>query len=239
MNIHIRSFGQGIPLVFFHGWGFDSHIWEPLIPLLENYYQLFFVDLPGFGLTKDLGWSEFKKELVLRLPERFALVGWSLGGLYATRLAVEEPLRVRQVLNVTTSPYFLADSSWPGLRNEIFQKFYNNLQSDFKRVLREFISLQVNKGRVEIADGITPSREALQAGLNVLAHWDLRKSLQRCDLPIYYMFGRLDPIVPVKTMEHMTLNYPQFQYVLFDKAAHMPFLSHSQLFVEELKGFIK
>ncbi len=36
---------------FFHGFGFDSSIWQHLIPNLCNEYQLCFVDLPGFGRT--------------------------------------------------------------------------------------------------------------------------------------------------------------------------------------------
>ena len=51
MNVSQLSYGQGKPIVFFHGWGFDHQIWLPLVPLLNNKYQLILVDLPGFGQT--------------------------------------------------------------------------------------------------------------------------------------------------------------------------------------------
>ncbi|HAT9609297.1 TPA: pimelyl-ACP methyl ester esterase, partial [Legionella pneumophila subsp. pneumophila] len=53
------------------------------------------------------------------------------------------------------------------------------------------------------------------------------------------LFGRLDPITPVKTMAIMEKNYPNFKYVLFNRAAHMPFLSHTDLFITIMDEFIK
>jgi pimeloyl-[acyl-carrier protein] methyl ester esterase len=62
--------------------------------------------------------------------------------------------------------------------------------------------------------------------------------LIRFDRPACYMFGRLDPIVPISLMQTMRLLYPEFNYVFFKRAAHMPFLSHMDLFLEALKRFI-
>lgn len=61
MNIHLDKYGQGMPLVLFHGWGFDSQIWQPIIPYLKPKYQIILVDLPGFGLTPMMDWESFKR----------------------------------------------------------------------------------------------------------------------------------------------------------------------------------
>lgn len=234
MSIYIRSIGKGIPMVFFHGWGFDSNVWLPLTPFLEKSYQLFLVDLPGFGHTSPMDWQAFKEKLLLVLPERFFLIGWSMGGLFATRLTLEAPTRIKYLINITSSPYFIADNQWPGVAKEVFQVFYRNLEQNFNKVLQEFMSLQVGKKRFEMVMGSNPSRDSLKKGLHILQEWDFRESLKSCPTGICYMFGRLDPIVPLHTMEFMKSNYPQYEYVLFRKAAHMPFLSHSDLFVAEL-----
>ncbi len=52
MTIHITKYGNKHPLVFFHGWGFDSQVWLSLVPLLEDKYELILVDLPGFGAAR-------------------------------------------------------------------------------------------------------------------------------------------------------------------------------------------
>lgn len=78
MNIHLIKHGRGTPLVLFHGWGFDSQIWSHLIHLLEQSYQLYLVDLPGFGLTPTQDWHAFKVNLLAQLPSIFVVAGWSM-----------------------------------------------------------------------------------------------------------------------------------------------------------------
>lgn len=239
MNIHLSRYGHGIPLVFFHGWGFDSQIWLPLVPDLKETYQLILVDLPGFGLTSMMDWSEFKKRLLALLPNQFALAGWSMGGLYATRLAIEEPDRVSHLLNITSSPRFITDFLWPGVPKEVFVTFHNNLSSDLQGTLSEFITLQLNKSNIDFVSGNPPTSLGLKSGLDILESWDLREGLKSLKQPTFFLFGRLDPITPVKTMKVMELLYPNFKYQVLNKSAHMPFLSHQKEFIIEVLGFIK
>ncbi|HHT0591713.1 TPA: alpha/beta fold hydrolase [Legionella anisa] len=240
MNINIHSYGKGFPLVFFHGWGFDSQIWLPLIPKLSMNYQLILVDLPGFGHSPVMDWDSFKECLVAQLPNQFALIGWSMGGLYAMRLAAEEFGRVDYLVNVTSSPRFLNSDLWSGISQDVFKKFYKNLSEEPHVTLKEFLELNglTSNDKLHYLPDKLPSQEGLELGLKILETWDLREELKQLDKPSCFMFGRLDPIVPIKTMSTMQLSYPEFKYVLFKRAAHMPFLSHMDLFIEELRGFI-
>jgi pimeloyl-[acyl-carrier protein] methyl ester esterase len=236
--IHIKSHGHGFPVVFFHGWGFDSSIWTPLVPQLKRFYQLILVDLPGFGMTPMMDWCEFKEQLSNLLPKRFALVGWSMGGLYATRFASELPERVSLLFNVATSPYFLADALWPGLSTEVFMSFNNKLAHHPSETLDEFVQLQLNRATLVLPSRKTPSIQALQSGLNILESWDLRSALAHIDIPICFLFGRLDIIVSARTMRTMQGHYPKFNYILFQQAAHIPFLSHTEEFIDKIKEYI-
>lgn len=239
MKIHIDRYGQGTPLVLFHGWGFDSQIWQSLVPHLKNHYELILVDLPGFGLTTLVDWHEFKISLLAQLPVKFAVLGWSLGGLFATRLALEEPDRVQSLVNVTSSPRFISDICWPGVTRELFINFYKNLSIDINKTINDFIELQQSSQKVSFIPRANSSREGLEYGLNILDTWDLREGIQNLQIPTCFIFGRLDRIIPAKTMSAMQVLYPNFKYVLFNKSAHMPFLSHTDLFVTEILGFIK
>lgn len=239
MNIQIARYGEGLPLVFFHGWAFDSTIWLPIVPILKQFYQVILVDLPGFGATPMMNWFEFKDQLLTALPEKFALAGWSLGGLYAMRLAIEVPERIYSLLNIASSPRFIAEASWPGVPKDVFLNFYNNLSLDPGATIKEFVALQSNKTKIEVELGHLPSESGLKSGLDMLDTWDLREQLIHNKIPTCFMFGRLDPITSVKTMNAMRDRYSEFQYILFNKAAHMPFLSHQDEFIRELRGFIQ
>jgi pimeloyl-[acyl-carrier protein] methyl ester esterase len=239
MNIHLNKYGSGFPVVFFHGWGFDQHIWMSLVSELQSRYQLILVDLPGFGQSPMMDWTAFKTSLLVQLPEYFAVVGWSMGGLYGTRLALDVPQRVTHLMNICSSPRFLLDDSWPGVAREVFAEFYRKLSQAPQSTLTEFIELQTSRTKFKMELGCLPTEEGLASGLEILDTWDFREQMTQFDRPACYMFGRLDPIVPVKTMRVMQEIYPNFNYVFFNRAAHMPFLSHPDLFLNEFRGFIK
>lgn len=236
LNIVVR--GNGPPLVFFHGWGFDHEIWLPLANHIDKRYQLFLVDLPGFGLSLPMSWDDYKRNLLNYLPAHFALAGWSMGGLFATRLAIEEPQLVTHLINIASSPRFIKEKNWPGISKRVFDHFFVNLVTNPQLAITQFVSLQSKNQICPHRDGRMPDPESLKEGLHLLTNWDLREPLRFFTKPTCFMFGRLDAIIPRTTMTAMQKSYPHFTYVLFDKAAHMPFISHQDAFIAALEQMI-
>lgn len=224
--------GRGRPLVLFHGWGFNREIWYPLASTLQHHYELFLVDLPGFGESDLMSWSVFKTLILQKLPTHFSLLGWSMGALYALRLAIEEPLSVSNLISIAASPYFLKQGDWPGIEPAIFQGFFLKLKKNPKQVLEDFLTLQAHKNSYRLLQ--MPTVEALSQGLEVLGLWDFRTTLNSLSMPVSFLFGRLDKITPMATMMVMQAQYPKFHYDYFKKAAHMPFLSHQKEFIDFL-----
>ncbi len=173
MSVNLSIHGHGKPLVLLHGWGFDAQIWSPLLPLLMQQYRLYLVDLPGFGLTSPMDWEEFKLNLLKHLPQQFAIAGWSLGGLFATRLAIEKPQCVTHLINIASSPRFIRDTNWPGVDAQVFRRFYLDLANDPQKTLRLFIELQLQGHVLSGVEGHPATIEGLRAGLDVLVSWDL------------------------------------------------------------------
>src|SRR5690554_5181662 len=101
---------QGAPLVLLHGWGCDSHSWQPLVPALQALGDVIAVDLPGFGASAPV--LEFDLETVLQrledcLPPRCILMGWSLGGMLALAMAERCPDRVQCVITLASNLTFV------------------------------------------------------------------------------------------------------------------------------------
>lgn len=235
MMLHLNKYGTGFPLVFFHGWGFDSQVWLPLVPELMQHYQIISVDLPGFGQSSMMDWDLFKSQLLAKIPDHFAVLGWSMGGLYATRLAIEEPERVRYLINITSSPRFVVDEAWPGIPQDVIFDWHQKLLINPLGTLDEFINLQINKNKIL---GTTPSIAGLESGFKILGSWDFREELYCLKQPVCYIFGLFDSIIPIKTMKVMQERHPDFHYVFLTRAGHVPFLSHKDLFIEEIRRFI-
>ena len=241
MHLNIINYGKGAkPLVFFHGWGFDHHIWSLLIPQISHDFDIYLIDLPGFGGSSYMDWELFKFKLLQNLPQTFALVGWSMGGLWATRLALECPEAISHVLNVASSPCFIKDAQWPGLEVSAFQAFYGKIVADPDLGLERFIRSQLRTSNLENISNLTPKLNvnlSLQKSLDILLEWDLRRELIALKMPVSYLFGTHDVISPRGLMHAMQLAYPQFKYVLFEQAAHIPFLSHQAKFIELVEQF--
>ena len=234
-SLAIQTYGEGSPLVLFHGWGFDRHIWRSWIPCLLNMsvpHQIYIVDLPGFGDSPSMSWESFKTELLNRLPTTFALLGWSLGGLFASRLVVEMPHRVSCLINLASSPYFIRDNDWAGVATSSLDDFCKQFEVAPHETRKHFIRTQVgNHSACASLEEPTPcplNKDGLSHGLHILKNWDLRQDLHEVTIPVHYVFGRLDVIVPRKVMHIMQHTYPKFKYTLLHDAAHMPFLSHPQ-----------
>lgn len=227
--------GSGLPLVLFHGWGFDSQVWEPLLIELRESFEVYVVDLPGFGSSSLMEWEAFKHLLLPQLPASFAVLGWSMGGGYAMQLASEVPARVSHLICVGASPKFIRDVSWPGIDACVFDTFMTQLAMDPLQTLKTFVKIQTGKEpQVELTR--LPKLASLEAGLFLLQNWDLREKLKQVQRACF-MFGKLDSIVPVGTLVAMRVAFPHYEYVLFQRGAHMPFISDQGEFLEQLRRF--
>lgn len=236
-RIYLKKTGEGFPLVLIHGWGFDHEIWSPLLPALRAHYTVYTIDLPGFGKTPCMPWDDFKHTLIKQLPEKFAVIGWSLGGLVATRLALEAPTQVSHLINIASSPYFTASSDWPGIAPDTLDLFSDNLARDPKKTHQAFIQQQLPP-HIKNKPAPPQNIQGLIEGLDSLKNWDFRKNLNTLKPPTAYLFGQIDRIVPAKTLSVMKKTYPDFHYKLIPKAGHTPFLTHPKTCLDWIHQFI-
>lgn len=236
--LHMQIEGQGLAVVLLHGWGFDHRIFASLSAQLKKRWRVYAVDLPGFGQSPLLSWEHFSGAFADQIPEPCVVLGWSLGGLFAQRLALEFPNKILGLYAVATSPYFLAGQNWPGVAPEVLARFQQRVQEDSTTVITEFMALQ-GMGAQQLSDWqFHNTPEALAAGLTALYNWDLRKPMQTLQQPARFVFGRLDAIVQHKLALRMQGEYPQFETLLYPRAAHMPFLSHPEVFQHDFEQFL-
>jgi 2-succinyl-6-hydroxy-2,4-cyclohexadiene-1-carboxylate synthase len=99
-------------VVLLHGFSGTHRAWDGVVARLDpERYLPVALDLPGHGAAADVRGADGKAitfdncvEYVLaRSPERFALVGYSLGGRVALHVALAAPERVSGLVLVSTS----------------------------------------------------------------------------------------------------------------------------------------
>ena len=253
MSISVERFGQGPDLVLLHGWGMNGAVWHGIAQQLADHYRVHLVDLPGFGNSPLIEGSDYSlpwlaEQVASVLPERCNLLGWSLGGLVASQLALTHPERVQSLITVASSPCFMARDEWPGIAPKVLAGFNQMLAGDFKQTIERFLAIQamgseharddIRQLRHWLAERPAPQLAALEAGLGLLADVDLRDELTTLSLPWLRIYGRLDSLVPKAAIPLLDERYPHSRSLVLDKASHAPFISHPAQFIAMVREFI-
>lgn len=111
LNIHYKCLGKGPPVILIHGGGNDWREWKKNLIFIAQSYQVYALDLPGFGLSHTPGmavtpsWSiVFLKCFLDNLGIKSAhLVGHSMGAMIAIAFAAKYPELVNKLVLVNSS----------------------------------------------------------------------------------------------------------------------------------------
>jgi len=235
--LHHEVMGSGPDLVMLHGWGMRAGIWFDWAESLAANFRVHLVDLPGHGAS---GYSsgpqldDWTAAVAGQVPGDAWWLGWSLGALLSLNAARLYPRRVRGLVLLAGTPRFVTAPDWPcAVDSGVFDQFAGQLQEDVRRTLVRFLSLQVRGSdagnaalrrlRSLLNSGPCPHQQALSDGLRLLQYSDLRASLDALRIPLYWLFGARDTLVPMAVAEQV----PGI-WEAVPGAGHAPFLSHPQ-----------
>ncbi|RRF82965.1 pimeloyl-ACP methyl ester esterase BioH [Klebsiella pneumoniae] len=246
-DIWWQTIGEGdCHLVLLHGWGLNAQVWDCITPQLASHFTLHLVDLPGYGRSGGFGAMSLEamaQRVLEQAPPQAVWLGWSLGGLVASQVAIMRPERVQALVTVASSPVSRLVTTG-GIKPEVLAGFQQQLSDDFQRTVERFLALQTMGTESARQDARAlkqavlslpmPSAEALNGGLEILRTVDLRQALVRLPMLFLRLYGRLDGLVPRKIVPLLDDLWPESESILFDKAAHAPFVSHPAAFCEPL-----
>ena len=254
MNLHIESIGSGPDIVLLHGWAMHSGMWRDVSDHLAQHFRLHLVDLPGHGFSRHSspthapgsqsatleGMAEMLADV---LPASFIVCGWSLGGQVAIELALREPLRVRKLALISTTPCFVRHSDWQwGMEAATLQLFTENLKRDYSVTMKRFLTLQISGGGSGTASALVqlrkslfergkPDDAALEAGLQILLSSDLRDKIRNIRQPVLLFQGENDVITHPDAARWMNQQLKNSELIMLPGCGHAPFLSYPDRFV--------
>jgi pimeloyl-ACP methyl ester carboxylesterase len=128
LDLHLTQQGQGPTLIFIHGVGGSSRIWDPIIPLLQDHFHVIRLDLLGYGhspkphldFTPEVHTTYIRKALhQANIKPPYTLVGLSMGSLLALEYARHWPGEVQQILCIGL-PYYTSEAA---ARNHLRHSF--------------------------------------------------------------------------------------------------------------------
>ena len=246
--LHVDVYGAGPDLVLLHGWGMHGGIWAGWARELASQFRVWVVDLPGHGNSGYQGQDTidaWASEVQGVVPANAWWLGWSLGGLVSMEALAGQQQNIRGLVLFATTPSFVASQDWtPAVDAKVFDKFAQQLQTGIDRTLTRFLSLQVrsadHSGETlrKLRAGLKCRPEAdinsLCSGLHFLQESDMRHVLTEPVVPIYWLLGERDTLVPPEVRN----SFPDIPSVLIEGAGHAPFLSHPGRCSEQLERWL-
>jgi pimeloyl-[acyl-carrier protein] methyl ester esterase len=253
VQLHRVTSGTGPDVALLHGWGLHGGIFESLAQALAPRYRLHVLDLPGHGRSpwaKGAGDLEgLARGVAAHLPERCSVVGWSLGGLVAVRLASRFPARIPALVVIAAGAAGARRRDWPhGADEALLAGLARRLGRDWKGTVQEFLGLEVRGDanplealrelRRCVAEGGAPSSAALEAGLAILRAADLRGELAAVRARTLVVAGEYDRLVPPAAARALADGIAGARFVQIARAAHAPFLSHRAEVAAQIGDFL-
>lgn len=248
--IHWQSLGEGQDIVLIHGWGMNGAVWQQTAEILAEQCRVHIVDLPGFGFSHQHHFDSMQdlaEKVLACAPPKAIWLGWSLGGLLATHIALNHPERVSKLITVASSPKFAAERPWRGIQPNVLSAFTEQLVEDFQLTIERFMALQamgspsarqdVKQLKKAVLSRPSPNPKSLLAGLELLAYMDYRAQLEQLSMPMLRLYGRLDGLVPIKVASDVDKLATDSVSHTFTASSHAPFMTEFEEFCAKVSEF--
>jgi pimeloyl-ACP methyl ester carboxylesterase len=213
-------------IVFVHGSGDTSQVWQPLIARLEPSVQCIALDLPGHGTRIDTPgparmsvsdyaadvWREVESHRDLH---RICVAGHSLGGAIALQMAATYPSLVSRLALIGT-----------GARLRVAPRLLELAASDSPDADQLLGSLAWAPGHAEMARSYQPAElpgaapGVLYRDLAACDAFDMMAELDHIDQPAIVITGELDQLTPPKYARYLQEHLPHASLAIIAGAGH-------------------
>lgn len=244
--------GEGEPLLLIPGLGGSCRTWDPVLPELSRQFTLILFDNRGMGRSvakrpaRDL--AHLSADIIELLDflqlDRAHVIGISLGGIIAQRLAIDHPSRIDRLALVSCtdrfSPYLRQIATLLGhaLRHFPPETFLRTVE--LLGTAPEYLDAHADEieRRVTLKCGEGFSRRALADQLRCLACSD-REAEQEGPItnPTLVLAGEHDALIPNCYARRMASRIRGSEFEIIRGAGHNPFAECPERVVPRIVRF--
>ena len=250
-QIAYRESGEGPTILLFHGMNGSSKSWATLFNSLGEKFRLVAWDAPSFGESDVFGdsiedYTNAAKALISSLEvEDIIIIGHSMGGLIATRLASDKDVSLAGVVLSSCHlgfgrPKGEALMSRYADRIDALTGKEVDMSYALERAQRstpEGTPKHVREYLVEVAKGAR--MEGIRDGGRMSQETDNSYICKNIKVPVIILSGGKDKIISVEMHEALVSALPEAKQVVFPKAGHASYVEYPELFQKQVVGLAK
>lgn len=255
LRLHYQEAGEGEPVVFIHGSGpgASGHSnFKQNYPVFTGFgYRVIVPDLPGYGLS-DKPETQYTLDFFVNALtglldaldiQRCVLVGNSLGGAIAIKLALDAPRRVSRL--VLMAPGGLMEKEQYYLQMEGIQKMgaaFANGELNDADGMRRLLGLQLFDPSL-ISDETVNERVAVvqqqpRCVLSTMQVPNMASRLAELSCPILGFWGMNDKFCPSSGAQTMLEACRNIRFVMLSECGHWVMVEHRELFNRTCLDFL-
>jgi|688.fasta_scaffold19462_2 pimeloyl-ACP methyl ester carboxylesterase len=246
-----KQIGSGKEKVLImHHWMGDSTSYDPMIPYLNtDDYTYVFVDLRGYGLSKEMRGKYSVEEassdaikLINSLGwNQFHLIGHSMSGMIVQKIAVENPSRVKSIIAITPVP--ACGSPGPKEMMDFFESAALHNDEAAMECVNALTSNRYTKAFAKkmVADNRQRSTSEARLGyMHMFFHTDFSESVKGLQIPILVLIGEHDFEGGEAFMRNTFLNwYPNAELEWCKASGHYPMIETPIALVTSIEKFLQ
>lgn len=235
--------GRGTPMLLLHGYPLDHHLWDEVVPLLEDQFDLILPDLRGFGGSSTVDSFYTMEDMASDIAglldhlgiQKAAIVGHSMGGYVALAFARQYPERVTGLGLVSSQ--VLADP--PARREDRFKTAAEVADKGPASVVEAMTPKFTSDPRLQEFARATMERQQPAAYIGALKAMgervDSTPLLESIDYPVVIVHGDADSLIPIDRAREVKAALPNAHLVEVSGAGHMPMMEAKEKTAEALR----
>jgi 3-oxoadipate enol-lactonase len=235
--------GKGTPLVLLHGYPLDHHLWDDIVPLLKETFDLIIPDLRGFGDSTTVDTPYTIDDLATDIAgllghlsiQKTAIAGHSMGGYVALAFARLFPKRVTGLGLVSSQA--LPDP--PDRKEGRYKSAADVAEKGIESVVEAMATKFTSDPRLQAVARESMQRQKPAAYIGALKAMaervDSTPLLATIKYPVVVIHGDGDMLIPVVRAREVKEAVSNAHFVEISGAGHIPMMEAKEKTAEALK----
>ena len=214
----------------------DGEVLDAQVTALSDEYDPEVVSLSATSIGQAVD------AILLSQPQRFALIGFSLGGIVGAACAIRSPERITDLILVATNATAPRPEQREQWRNWRTLLAAGSFESAARQATEAMLADTSDPTQWQLAERMARrvGRTGFDRQLTMQeSRVDLRPDLHRISARTYLAAGSVDPLCPPRYLQMIAERVPRSTLRVYEACGHLIPFARARQFADDVLGFLR